>query len=69
VYSLSYGWDQDDHLYELGPAQFQEKYPDRSVKRYGVSFDDVDPVWILSECPANLPDRLRTFRGRLDKGP
>ena len=41
----------------------------RTVERYGVSFGDVNPVWILSECLANLPDRLRTFRGRLDEGP
>ena len=67
-YTLSCGWHQDDHLNDLGPAHFQEEYPDGSVERYGVSFGDVNPVWILSECLANLPDRLRTFRDRLDEG-
>jgi hypothetical protein len=68
-YTLSCGWHQDDHLNDLGPAHFQEEYPDGSVERYGASFGEVNPVWILSECLANLPDRLRTFRGRLDEEP
>jgi hypothetical protein len=67
-YTLSCGWHRDDPLNDLGLAHFQEEYPDGSVERYGVSFGDVNPMWILSECLANLPDRLTTFRDRLDAG-
>jgi hypothetical protein len=68
-YTLSCGWHQDDHFDELGEAHFQEEYPDGTVERYGVTFDDATPRWILSENLRELPDRLATFRERLDAVP
>ena len=67
-YTLSCGWHQDEHHNELGAAHFQEEYPDGSAERYGLDFGDVSPLWILNECLAQLPDRLETFRNRLDLG-
>lgn len=64
-YTLSCGWHQDDHFNELGDAHFQEEYPDRSTERYGVTFGDRSPLWVLSECLEELPERLETFRERL----
>ncbi|MFC3960230.1 hypothetical protein [Halovivax cerinus] len=64
-YTLACGWHQDDHHDELGPAHFQEEYPDGRTKRYGIQFDDVTPLWIVSRCLAELPDRLARFRNRL----
>ena len=65
-YTLSCGWHQDDHHNALGEAHFQEEYPDGTTERYGVTFDDATPRWVLSECLRALPDRLATFRERLD---
>lgn len=65
-YTISCGWHQDEHFNELGEAHFQEDYPDGSVERYGVTFGDVTPRWILSECLRELPARLERFRDRLD---
>lgn len=65
-YTLSCGWHQDEHHNDLGDAHFQEEYPDGHTERYGVSFSDATPRWILSECLRELPDRLATFRERLD---
>lgn len=65
-YTLSCGWHQDDHHSELGEAHFQEEYPDGTTERYGVTFDDATPRWVLSECLRELTDRLVTFRERLD---
>ncbi|MDL0118503.1 hypothetical protein PNQ29_03310 [Halobacterium salinarum] len=65
-YTLSCGWQQDDHCNELGEAHFQEEYPTGRTERYGVSFGDQHPVWILSTCLAALPDRLTSFRNRLN---
>lgn len=64
-YTLSCGWHQDDHQNDLGEAHFQEEYPDGTAERYGMAFGDVNPVWILSVCLSELPDRLETFRSRL----
>lgn len=64
-YTLSCGWHQDDHFNALGEAHFQEEYPDGSAQRYGMTFGDVTPRWILSECLQELPDRLVAFRERL----
>lgn len=68
-YTLSCGWHQDDHFNELGEAHFQEEYPDGRTERYGVTFDDATPRWILSECLRKLPERLTAFRDRLDASP
>ena len=68
-YTLSCGWHQDDHFNELGEAHFQEEYPDGSTERYGVTFGDATPRWILSECLRNLPNRLTVFRDSLDASP
>lgn len=65
-YTLSFGCHQDDHFDELGEAHYQEEYPDGSTKRYGVTFEDATPRWILSTILRELPDRLTTFRERLD---
>lgn len=65
-YTLSCGWHQDEHHNELSEAHFQEEYPDGRTERYGVTFDDATPRWVLSECLRELPDRLATFRDRLD---
>ena len=65
-YTLSCGWHQDDHHNALGEAHFQEEYPDKTTERYGVTFDDATPRWVLSECLRELTDRLVTFRERLD---
>lgn len=67
-YTVSCGYHQDNHFNELGKAHFQEEYPDGTAKRYGVQFDKTHPVWILSSCLAEFPDRLEAFRGRLTKG-
>lgn len=64
-YTLSCGWHQDDHFQELGEAHFQEEYPDGTTERYGATFGDATPLWILSECLAALPERLEAFRDRL----
>lgn len=64
-YTLSCGWHQDEHFNELGEAHFQEEYPDGHTERYGVSFGDATPRWILSHCLDALPDRLVQFRDRL----
>lgn len=64
-YTLSCGWHQDEHFNDLGEAHFQEEYPDGRTERYGVTFDDATPRWILSECLRGLPDRLAAFRERL----
>ena len=66
VYTLSCGWHQDDHFNELGAAHFQEEYPDGSTERYGVTFADATPRWILSECLGDLSRRLFEFRDRID---
>lgn len=65
-YTLSCGWHQDDHYNELGEAHFQEEYPTGRTERYGVTFGDHHPVWVLSTCLAALPDRLTSFRNRLN---
>lgn len=65
-YTLSFGCHQDDHFDELGPAHYQEDYPDGRTERYGVSFEDATPRWILSTFLRDLPDRLVAFRARLD---
>jgi hypothetical protein len=64
-YTLSCGWHQDDHFETLGEAHFQEEYPDGHAERYGVTFGDVTPLWVLSECLDALPARLEQFRNRL----
>lgn len=64
-YTLSCGWHQDEHLDDLGEAHFQEEYPNGRTERYGVTFDEATPRWILSECLRALPDRLEAFRERL----
>lgn len=68
-YTLSLGCHQDDHFDELGEAHYQEEYPDGRTKRYGVTFEDATPRWILSTVLRELPDRLTTFRERLDATP
>lgn len=68
-YTLSCGWHQDDHFDELGEAHFQEEYPDGRTERYGVTFGDATPRWVLSEYLQELPSRLATFRDRLDAFP
>lgn len=65
-YTLSCGWHQDAFHDELGPAHFQEEYPDGTTERYGVEFEDATPRWILSRCLSELPERLADFRGRLE---
>ena len=65
-YTLSCGWHQDDHYNDIGEAHFQEEYPDGHTERYGVTFSDVTPRWILSECLRELPNRLTAFRERLE---
>ena len=67
-YTLSCGWHQDKHHNNLGEAHFQEEHLDGNKERYGVTFDDATPRWVLSECLRELPDRLATFRERLDAG-
>jgi hypothetical protein len=67
-YTLSCGWHQDDHFDGLGEAHFQEEYPGEHMERYGVTFGDVTPLWILSECLEALPTRLDGFRRRLQSG-
>lgn len=64
-YTLSCGWHQDHHFEELGEAHFQEEYPDGHAERYGVTFGDVTPLWVLSECLDALSARLERFRERL----
>lgn len=68
-YTLSCGWHQDEHFNELGEAHFQEEYPDGSTERYGVTFGDATPRWILSKCLQELPNRLAAFRDRLGVDP
>lgn len=67
-YTLSCGWHQDATHDDLGPAHFQEEYPDGTSERYGVTFKDATPRWILSRCLQKLPARLATFRDRLESG-
>ena len=68
-YTLGCGWQQDDQLDELGETHFQEEHPDGRTERYGATFSDASPRWILSECLRALPDRLGAFRERLDAAP
>lgn len=65
-YTLTCGWHQDDHHDDLGPAHFQEEYPDGRTERYSVTFDDAAPIWIVSTCLERLPERLSAFRDRID---
>jgi hypothetical protein len=65
-FTLTCGWHQDDHFNELGEAHYQAEYPDGHTERYGVSFEDSTPRWILSTCLERLPDRLSEFRNRLE---
>lgn len=66
-YTLSCGWHQDGRFDDLGVAHFQEEYPSGRTERYGVTFEDASPRWILSVCLQALPDRLSTFRDRIDR--